>query len=123
MQLLIDSHILVWSTLNSAKLKQRERDALTDDGNAVYFSAVSLAELYIKESAGKLSLPKAFAEALTSQMFSPLPLTPVHTEHVRSLPPSHADPFDRLLAAQAACENLVLMTRDRRLKRYPITIF
>ncbi|MDA0768477.1 MAG: type II toxin-antitoxin system VapC family toxin [Verrucomicrobia bacterium] len=123
MQLLIDSHILIWSVLESQRLKPRERDALMDSNNTLFFSVVSLAELYHKESHRRITLPREFPAAISALGFTPLALTPTHAEHLRTLPLIHSDPFDRILAAQAISENLVLMTRDRILKKYPITIF
>jgi PIN domain nuclease of toxin-antitoxin system len=123
MNLLLDSHILVWSILEPTKLSPRERDALSDAANTIFFSPVSLSELYHKESKKKLSLPSDFAAAALTQGFAPLPLTSAHAEHLRTLPLIHADPFDRLLAAQSIEDKLVLMTRDRILRQYPLTIF
>jgi len=123
MNLLLDSHILVWALLDPKRLSPRECDALSEAANTIFFSPVSLSELYHKESKKKLSLPSEFAAAALTQGFTPLPLTSAHAEHLRTLPLIHSDPFDRLLAAQSIADKLVLMTRDRILRRYPLTIF
>ena len=123
MNLLLDSHILVWALLDPKRLSPRERDALSDATNTIFFSPVSLSELYHKESKKKLSLPSEFSATAVTQGFTPLPLTSAHAEHLRTLPLIHSDPFDRLLAVQSIEDKLVLMTRDRILRQYPLTIF
>lgn len=63
------------------------------------------------------------AEFCINTGFLPLSYTWQHAEETRQLPLIHSDPFDRMLAAQAKYESLVLMTRDHHLRQYPITIF
>ena len=57
---------------------------------------------------------------LERQGFRPLPITFQHALAVRNLPLHHADPFDRMLIAQAQCEDLTLVTSDSRIRDYDI---
>ena len=81
---------------------------ISDPENAVFVSAVSLWEIWLKESLGKLRLPAGFERKLTA----------AQTRYVARLPWHHRDPFDRMLAAQACAENLILLTADRALAVY-----
>lgn len=79
----------------------------------IVVSAASLWEMVLKNAKGKLPLPQgSISEQLEAQGFSLLPILPRHIEAARSLVCKHADPFDRLLIAQAYDERLLLLTRD-----------
>jgi PIN domain nuclease of toxin-antitoxin system len=91
---------------------------IRDPGNTVCVSAVSLWEIWLKQSLGKLRLPADFTERLAAEPFESLPLTASHTQPVSLLPWCHRDPFDRMLIAQAQVENLVLLTADQLLAAY-----
>ena len=73
---------------------------------------MSLWEIWLKESLGKLRLPPDFQQKLAAESFESLPLTAEQGRHVALLPRHHRDPFDRMLVAQAQVENLVLLTAD-----------
>ena len=123
MDILLDSHFLVWTLLAPDRLSQREESALSATKNTLFFSPVSVSELFLKESKKRLQLPERFTEAFADQGIRELSFTNEHAEQLRHLPLIHSDPFDRLLAAQAVHEGLTLMTRDRILRKYPLTIF
>jgi PIN domain nuclease of toxin-antitoxin system len=92
---------------------------LSDASQWVGVSSVSIAEMAIKMGLGKLSMsttPNAMAEAMR---FSELPLTWSHANRVSELPLIHRDPFDRLLIAQAIDEDLMLITADPLIAKYP----
>lgn len=122
MKYLIDSHILVWSVTRSHKLNQTELKVLQDSDNEIFFSPASIIELGIKSSKGKLSLPHDFTEAALQTGFKPLSITLEHSQTETKLPRHHADPFDRIIAAQAKTNQLTLITRDALLHQYPIQI-
>jgi PIN domain nuclease of toxin-antitoxin system len=77
-------------------------------------------ELRIKESLHKIKLPKAFFSSLEPAGYELLPVAIPHVEALGKLPMHHRDPFDRMLVAQALTENLILVTRDKELLRYPV---
>jgi PIN domain nuclease of toxin-antitoxin system len=85
---------------------------IRDPENIVFVSAVSLWEIRLKESLGKLRLPDSFEERLAAESFENLTLTGSQTRRVALLPWLHRDPFDRMLVAQAQTENLILLTAD-----------
>ncbi len=77
-------------------------------------------EIGIKAAAGELSLPSPFAEAAREVGLQELPISWRHATAAADLPPLHADPFDRVLVAQASLEGLVLLTRDPRVRQYNV---
>ena len=81
-------------------------------------SAVSVWEIAIKRSLGKLTIEDGWSRALARLGFDALPITAIHAEAVERLPWHHRDPFDRLLVAQAATEGLELVTADPRCAAY-----
>jgi PIN domain nuclease of toxin-antitoxin system len=118
MKLLIDTQILLWSLMEPKKLSSLGRELVSAPENTVFLSAVSMWEIRIKESIGKLQLPLKFAEQVAELGFEDLPLTTQHTEWLRELPLLHRDPFDRILIAQAKAEGLKLLSADSRLAEY-----
>jgi PIN domain nuclease of toxin-antitoxin system len=117
-RILLDTHLLLWWLDNSAQLSKYAREAIGDPANTVYVSAVSMWEIRLKESLGKLTLPPTFDKALASESFESLPLTAAQTRRITDLPWHHRDPFDRMLVAQATSEALTLLTADRTLTTY-----
>ncbi|MDP0500546.1 MAG: type II toxin-antitoxin system VapC family toxin [Verrucomicrobiota bacterium JB022] len=123
MRLLIDTHILFWALAVPERLTEAERKALEHAESTIFVSAASLWEMRIKAAKGKLTLPDNFLDYVRSANFIELPVTLRHADAIRNLPPIHGDPFDRILAAQAKVENLALMTRDRFLREYRVSLF
>jgi len=118
LRILLDTHILLWWLENSASLPKAARELICDTDNTIFVSAVSLWEIWLKQSLGKLRLPADFAERLAAESFENLPLTGRQTRQVSSLPWHHRNPFDRMLIAQAQVEELVLLTADEFLMAY-----
>ena len=118
MRLLLDTHILLWWLADSPPLSAQARVTIADPENTVFVSAVSLWEIWLKQSLGKLQLPSDFMEKLAAESFENLPLTASQTRQVSVLPWHHRDPFDRMLIAQAQVEKLVLLTADEALAAY-----
>ncbi|MGA9625915.1 MAG: type II toxin-antitoxin system VapC family toxin [Bryobacteraceae bacterium] len=118
MRILLDTHLLLWWLDGSAPLPAEASETIRDPENTVFVSAVSLWEIRLKQSLGKLRLPVDFSERLAGEAFESLPLTAAHTGPVSLLPWGHGDPFDRMLVAQAQVENLVLLTADGLLSGY-----
>ena len=118
MRLLLDTRLLLWWLENSPSLSARARETIRDPENTVFVSAVSLWEIWLKQSLGKLRLPVDFTERLAAESFESLPLMASHARQVGLLPWHHGDPFDRMLVAQAQVEKLVLLTADNALAAY-----
>ena len=122
MRLLLDSQVVLWSLESPERLPTEVVAAITDPANSVDVSVVSLWELAIKQSIGRLKVDGDLREHLALQSFSELPVLGKHALVVRDLPPHHRDPFDRLLIAQAMCEELTVVTRDRAFAAYNVPI-
>jgi PIN domain nuclease of toxin-antitoxin system len=122
MRLLIDSHVVVWWLDNPAKLSPIARAALQDPSNEVFLSAASVWELGLKMAKGKLHMPPGFAEVLAQDGFENLDISVAHASRSMELPPHHADPFDRILIAQALLEGMVLVTRDGYIPSYDVPV-
>ena len=118
MKLLLDTHLLLWWLDASPSLPAQARTLIGDPENTVFLSAVSLWEIWLKQSLGKLRLPPVFEQCLAREAFEALPLTASHARQVALLPWHHRDPFDRMLVAQALAERLVLLTADEALAAY-----
>ena len=121
-RLLLDTHVLMWSLSDPAKLGAAARSALRDSENEVLVSAGSIWEIAIKRASGKLRAPEHLRSGIEQQGFQHLPMTFVHAERAGSLPLHHRDPFDRMLIAQAQIENLMLVTADARIAHYEVPI-
>lgn len=121
MKILLDTQILVWAFAHPARLPAPIRECIASSETVVFVSLVSLWELRIKESIGKITLPKAFYSAIEPAGYELLPLRPKHIHEYGTLPMHHRDPFDRMLISQARCEQLALATEDPVLSQYEVT--
>ena len=118
MRILLDTHLLLWWLGNAPGLSEPARLLISEPENTVFVSAVSLWEIWLKESLGKLRLPADFETRMAAESFESLPLSAKHARQVALLPWHHRDPFDRMLVAQAQTEDLMLLTADHHLKPY-----
>ncbi len=123
MDLLLDTHVLLWALSDPSQLAPRVGAAIADPRNDVYVSAVNTWELVIKASLGRVDLPFAeLSDVIEETGFTELPVTILHTLRVRDLPNHHRDPFDRLLVAQALAEEMTLVSADAVVQSYPVTV-
>jgi PIN domain nuclease of toxin-antitoxin system len=126
MRALLDTHALLWMADGSERLSERAGNALLDEKNELVLSLASWWEIAIKIGLGKLELRSNWAADLKREMqrngIGWLPLLPEHCERLPDLPLHHRDPFDRLLIAQALCENLTVVTSDPHFSAYDITV-
>ncbi|MEO8051531.1 MAG: type II toxin-antitoxin system VapC family toxin [Acidobacteriota bacterium] len=121
MNLLLDSHILLWWLSGSRRLPPAARKAIADSARA-YVSAATVWEIAIKIALGKLEFRGEIAEQLTMNNLLPLAVTVPHAVAAGALPVHHSDPFDRMLIAQAKLESLTLVTHDARLRDYGVHV-
>jgi PIN domain nuclease of toxin-antitoxin system len=118
MRLLLDTHIFLWALAGSPRLKPAAR-RLIEDAQEVYVSAASIWEVAIKAGLGKLQAdPDELAASIAPSGFVELPVKATHAAAVARLAAHHADPFDRILLAQALAEPLRLVTVDEVLAQY-----
>lgn len=118
MRLLLDTHVFLWALAGSRELKAPAR-RLIESADEVHVSAASIWEIAIKSRLGKIDAdPIEVAAAIDAAGFVELPVRAAHAMGVANLPAHHADPFDRILIAQAIAEPLRLVTADTVLARY-----
>jgi len=120
---LLDSHALLWWWFDPDRLSGAVRSLLSDSENQVLVSAASVWELSLKHHQGKLpELASAIADLpglLQADGFEALPISLAHGIRAGGYSQPHRDPFDRMLAAQAELDRLVLLTADPQLSTFP----
>lgn len=122
MNLLLDTHALLWWLDDHPSLSSEARAAISDGSNVVVVSAASVWEVRIKQQLGKLDIVDSFYNELRDGPYLLLDVTAEHAYHVGALPLIHRDPFDRLLVSQAQVERLTLVTRDSVFGDYDVSI-
>lgn len=121
MNILLDTHILLWAAGNPGRLPEQARALIEDRENALYFSAASLWEIAIKRGLGRTDFeadPRLLRRGLMDNGYAELPVNGAHAAALDQLPPIHKDPFDRILIAQSIVEGLMLVTADEMIGRY-----
>lgn len=124
MNLLLDTHVLLWWLKDPRKLAEQASAAIRDPGNLVYYSAANIWEISIKSALGKLPLLSRdeMEGALAADEIRALPVSPTHAWGVSELPLHHGDPFDRMLISQSRSESLRLVTKDPLMKPYDVEV-
>jgi len=122
LNLLLDTHVLIWALENNPTLSDPARKAIVDGGNPVFVSAVSVWEISVKQAMGKLRVPDNLIEEIRIHRFTPLEINLQHAELAGRLPAIHKDPFDRMLIAQSILEKLYIVTRDQVMNRYDVSV-
>ena len=118
MTFLIDTHILLWSLHEPEKLTLERRQQIEDRSNTVYVSSVSIAEIAIKCSLGRLTVDADLLSAVQDGGFEWLDFTAAEAIMLRDLPYHHRDPFDRMLVAQSLTNDVPLMSDEGKLEPY-----
>jgi PIN domain nuclease of toxin-antitoxin system len=122
MNLLLDTHLLVWSTSSSKRLSPTARALISDLDNRLFFSAASIWELAIKQALRKKDFQvdaRILRRELLNLGYTELPIASNHAVAIDSLPLIHRDPFDRIIIVQATLEGITLLTVDEIVARYP----
>jgi PIN domain nuclease of toxin-antitoxin system len=124
--LLLDTHVFLWSKSNDARLSPLAWSMLRDPGNQLYLSAISVVEIAIKTGLGKLTLDMPLNDFVTLGMKNAgiiaVELRSAHAPRLATLPPHHRDPFDRLLVATAIEDSLTLLTDDAEIRKYDVKL-
>ena len=121
---LLDTHTIIWYFENSSELPQDIELLIDNIDNNVYVSSVSLWEITIKMSLGKLKLKISFTELLKiikNRDFIILRIKDDYLNGLLELPYIHKDPFDRLLISTALAENLTIITIDENIQKYDLS--
>lgn len=125
MNLLLDTHVALWAITDSPKLPKKAHEMIESPKSSVWISAATIWEIAIKHSLGRGDMPVSSQDALRyfrESGYRFLPVEPEHAAAVEDLSTHHADPFDRILVAQAITEPMRLITHDPMVARYSDTI-
>jgi len=119
MRVLLDTVAFLFAIGDPDRLSRKARTVMRDPANQRELSVISLAEIAMKNAAGKLNLSREDAmEALSRLQVSMLPYGEAQVFELMTLPVHHRDPFDRLLIAQALAEDVPVMTCDKEFRKY-----
>ena len=122
---LLDTNALLYFLYDSGKLSKRASDIIYHSDERINVSIVSMWEIAIKSSIGKLEIKSSIskiAETCENERFDILPIKPFHLDEIGRLPAIHGDPFDRLIISQAISENLVIITKDGTMPMYNVKV-
>ncbi|HEX5041133.1 MAG TPA: type II toxin-antitoxin system VapC family toxin [Candidatus Limnocylindria bacterium] len=126
MRLLLDTHVWLWMITGNSRIGDEHKSVLEEPANDLYLSAAAVWELAIKASAGKLKYTGNPSVQIPLHIqrsgVYPLDVTAEHALAAAALPMHHRDPFDRMLVAQAAIEEMTLATGDARLAAYGVPL-
>jgi len=112
LNLLLDTHIVLWWLSDDPRLPTTARDEIADPDNTVFVSAATLWEAAIKASLGRLEVADDLPAEIAAEDFELMDISPEHAWRAGLLPPHHQDPFDRMLSAQALLQDLTLVSVD-----------
>jgi len=121
MKYLLDTHVVLWVAENSSWLSEKVKAVILDQSTEKYVSIVSAWEVAIKLGTGKLRLDgelPEFFRMIDDNGFITQPVERDYLLQLQNLPDFHKDPFDRLIVATAAVEDMILITADENIKRY-----
>ena len=126
MKILLDTHTFLWFIAGDPQLDAYARQLVEEADNERYLSVVSVWEITIKSSLGRLTVPTPpttlIREHVWANAIDLLAITPEHFDTLHTLPYHHKDPFDRLLIAQAMQEEMLLVTKDRAFSSYNVQV-
>jgi PIN domain nuclease of toxin-antitoxin system len=121
-KVLLDTHLLLWTSVRPELLPDAARRLLEDRDSELFFSVVNVWEVAIKRALGRPDFqvdPGVLRRELLENDYAELTITSAHAIATGLLPPIHKDPFDRILIAQATVEAITLLTSDPIMARYP----
>ena len=121
MNLLLDTHALIWFYQNSERLSSNVRNILETEDHQLLISMASLWEMVIKTGLGKMEIGvefEKFVQDITDNSIEILPIETTHIIRYATLPFHHGDPFDRMIASQVLVENINLVSVDLIFDKY-----
>ena len=118
---LLDTMVLIWILDNSPALTPKTRDMIQHSRKCLV-SPISISEIEIKRSIGKLLIADRYVEKLLESGIHELPFDLEDAYGLRNLPLHHKDPFDRMLISQAIAKDLTILTNDRLFKEYNVPV-
>ena len=124
MNVLLDTHAIVWVGHDSPNLSTRARSFLLEEADEVFVSAASAWEIAMKVRLGKwpeaTALEATFSDQMKRAGYTILPVTVDHALRAGRLPGTHSDPFDRMVAAQALAMDIPLISIDSRMDQFGV---
>ena len=124
---LLDTCTFLWMIKDDSELSEETRNILCDPKNTIYLSSISTFEILLKNNLGKLPLPNPAQQFIRKNrerhMIETLSFQEADAEILPKLPPIHRDPFDRFLICQSIAQNLILLTNDTEIQKYPVRTF
>ncbi|HID02347.1 MAG TPA: type II toxin-antitoxin system VapC family toxin [Desulfobacterales bacterium] len=122
MKIIIDTHIFLWSLAAPTRIAAHKLKELETPTNIIYVSSITIAEIMIKASIGKLNIEFDPKELALQSGFELLDFTSQAALLLKNLPFHHKDPFDRMLICQSLCHEYPLMTDDKKITQYDCKI-
>lgn len=122
MNVLLDSHALLWALHDPKRLNPRAAETIRDPRRAVFFSAASAWELELKAAKGILTLPEEWLAAAEETGFIQIAVSAAVAQASARLPWHHNDPFDRMLVAHSVEHGLQIATRDPWIAAYGVPV-
>ena len=126
MKYLLDTHVFLWYILADSRLSNKAFEIIQSRENDIKVSIVSVWEMIVKSTLGKLPLPRPYHDFILQQVnnhsLSFLEISNNEFRHLEELERIHKDPFDRLLICQSIEYNLSFITNDDTIKKYNIQI-
>lgn len=124
MNILMDTHTFIWSSISPQKLSTTAKKLIIDQNHNLFLSFASIWEMQIKLQLGKLRFDVPLSELLTiQQQVNQIQLLSIDLKHIwalERLPPHHRDPFDRMLIAQAMATKMPILSIDDAFDSYLI---
>jgi PIN domain nuclease of toxin-antitoxin system len=118
MKIIIDTHIFLWALSEPSKLEKSKRDQIELLSNTIYVSSISVTEIMIKASIGKLTIDFDVLEMIEKSGFEQLDFTATDALGLKEMPFHHKDPFDRMLISQAQANGFFIMSDDSKFTMY-----
>ena len=118
MKIIIDTHIFLWSLSDPSRIAEQKVRELESPTNIIYVSSITIVELMIKASIGKLQINFDPVDLALQSGFELLDFSGRDALLLKNLPFYHRDPFDRMLISQSIARKYPLMTDDSKIKLY-----
>ena len=122
---LLDTNALLFFLYDNGKLSKKASDVIYHNDEKISVSIVSMWEIAIKSSIGKLEIKSSIskiAEICEKEQLDNLPVKPFHLDEIGKLPMIHGDPFDRMIISQAIAENMAIITKDGIIPLYNVEV-
>ncbi|MDR4494501.1 MAG: type II toxin-antitoxin system VapC family toxin [Nitrospirales bacterium] len=124
MKVLLDTCTFLWIISDDKALSPTSREIFSDPSNEIFLSAISVWEILVKYSLGRIELPLPVDQFIPQQRerhgIGTLPLEESATGHLPKLPTLHKDPFDRMLICQSIQHELTILTPDPLITQYAV---